>query len=175
MTKESQVRRVTLAIVSVIAILSTAACSRDDPLGQAAPASQEPAASIQATLVLRAQNTAQVGQVVVDTNGYVLYRYDKDTARPPKSNCLEECVPKWPPVLDSGDVRIEGIDQALIGSVIRSDFTRQVTIAGWPVYRYAGDAAPGDAKGQGVGGTWFAITPQGKKATGGNAGGAGGN
>jgi predicted lipoprotein with Yx(FWY)xxD motif len=175
MTKESHVRRVTLAIVSVIAILSTAACTRDDPIGQAAPASQEPAASVQATLVLRAQNTAQAGEVVVDTNGYVLYRYDKDTAKPPKSNCLEECAPKWPPVIDSGDIRLEGIDQALVGSVIRADFTRQVTIAGWPVYRYAGDTAPGDAKGQGSGNVWFAITPQGKKAAGGGAGGTGGN
>jgi hypothetical protein len=30
--------------------------------------------------------------------------------------------------------------------------------------RYARDTAPGDAKGQGVRGTWFAATPRGKKA-----------
>jgi hypothetical protein len=34
------------------------------------------------------------------------------------------------------------------------------------VYRYAGDAKPGDVKGQGAGGTWYAVTPEGKEATG---------
>jgi hypothetical protein len=38
-------------------------------------------------------------------------------------------------------------------------------VVGPPLYRYAGDAAPGDTNGQGVGGSWYAITPQGKKAT----------
>jgi predicted lipoprotein with Yx(FWY)xxD motif len=101
----------------------------------------------------------------------VLYRFDKDTAKPPRTNCLEDCVPKWPPVIDTGDIRLDGIDQALLGSVVRPDSTRQVTIAGWPVYRYAGDTAPGEAKGQGAGNVWFAITPQGKKAAAGNSGG----
>jgi hypothetical protein len=38
-------------------------------------------------------------------------------------------------------------------------------VNGWPVYRYARDVQPGDAKGQGVGLTWYAVTQQGKKAT----------
>jgi predicted lipoprotein with Yx(FWY)xxD motif len=168
------VRRVTLVVVGLVTVLSMTACTQDNPIGQAAPASPAPAANIHATLVLRAQNSAQVGAVVVDTEGYVLYRYDKDTAKPPRSNCLEECAPKWPPVIDTGDIRLDGVDQALVGSVVRADFTRQVTIAGWPVYRYAGDSTPGDAKGQGVGNVWFAVTPQGKKAAAPPAGNGGG-
>jgi predicted lipoprotein with Yx(FWY)xxD motif len=159
------VRLVAVAALATAVMLSVTACaSTTDPTAVAAPASQLPAANIQGTLVLRALNTAQAGQVVVDGRGYVLYRFDKDTAKPPRSNCLEECVPKWPPVLDTSDIRLDGVDQALVGSVVRADFTRQVTIAGWPVYRYSGDRAPGEAKGQGVGNLWFAVTPQGKKA-----------
>jgi predicted lipoprotein with Yx(FWY)xxD motif len=157
---------VTLVAVALTAILSTTACASANPVTTAAPASAQPAANVQGTLVLRAQNLPQLGTVVVDGNGYPLYRYDKDTAKPPKSNCLEDCWMKWPPVIDSGDVRLDGIDQALVGSFIRTDgtATRQLTIGGWPVYRYAGDTAPGETKGNGVGNVWFAVTPQGRKA-----------
>lgn len=161
-------RRATLAAVALVTVLSTAACTSpvNNPVDTAAPGSPQPASNVQGTLVLRAQNLPQVGTVVVDGNGYPLYRYDKDTAKPPKSSCMEDCWMKWPPVIDTGDVRIEGIDQALVGSFLRQDINgnRQLTIGGWPVYRYAGDTAPGEARGQGVGNVWYAITPQGRKA-----------
>jgi hypothetical protein len=35
---------------------------------------------------------------------------------------------------------------------------------GHPHRRFARDTALGDTKGQGAGGTWFAVTPDGKKA-----------
>jgi len=31
----------------------------------------------------------------------------------------------------------------------------------WPLYRFAGDHAPGDVNGQGSGGVWFAMAPDG--------------
>ncbi|GAB3846344.1 hypothetical protein GCM10027610_064260 [Dactylosporangium cerinum] len=43
------------------------------------------------------------------------------------------------------------------------DGSRQITLAGWPVYRYIGDPKPGAWKGQNVGGTWFVVAPTGKK------------
>ncbi|MFD9330784.1 hypothetical protein [Streptomyces sp. NPDC060065] len=48
--------------------------------------------------------------------------------------------------------------------VKRTDGTLQVTIGGWPVYRFSKDLEPGDTNGQGVGGTWFGVTPDGQKA-----------
>jgi predicted lipoprotein with Yx(FWY)xxD motif len=32
----------------------------------------------------------------------------------------------------------------------------------WSLYRFSGDAAPGDTHGQGSGGSWFVIAPNGK-------------
>ena len=32
----------------------------------------------------------------------------------------------------------------------------------WPLYRFAGDAAPGDINGQGSGGVWFVVGADGK-------------
>ena len=57
-----------------------------------------------------------------------------------------------------------GIDKNKLGSVTRADGTKQLTIGGWPVYRYSGDKAAGETTGQGVGKVWFAVTPAGKKA-----------
>lgn len=158
-------RRVPLAVVGLAALL-LGACSYSDPVGQAAPATHLPAADIRGTLVLRAQNHPQLGEIMVDGNGYPLYRYDKDTARPSQSNCLLDCWSNWPPVVDTADIRLDGIDRGLVGSVTRPDSTKQVTIAGMPVYRYAGDTAPEEVKGQGVDNLWYAITPTGRKAAG---------
>jgi predicted lipoprotein with Yx(FWY)xxD motif len=109
-------------------------------------------------------DSEKLGKVVTDSEGFTLYRFGKDTASPPKSNCESDCAKTWP-VVPAGNVTVAaGTDGALIGKVTRADGTRQLTIAGWPMYRYAKDTKPGDANGQGVGGAWFASAPDGKKA-----------
>ena len=71
-----------------------------------------------------------------------------------------------PPVLTgTGDIQLHGVDQSLVGTVNRPDGSKQVTLNGWPLYRDAEDTVPGNAKGQDKGGAWFAVTPQGNKAT----------
>ncbi|MGW2597375.1 SCO0930 family lipoprotein [Streptomyces klenkii] len=110
-----------------------------------------------------------IGSVVADSTGMTLYRFDKDTAKPPASMCDGDCAKAWPPV-PAGDATAASGIGAAVGEVERSDGTKQLTLAGWPVYRYAKDTAPGDTKGQGVGGTWSAFAPDGKKAGGGEQG-----
>ncbi|MEV6872545.1 SCO0930 family lipoprotein [Amycolatopsis sp. NPDC051128] len=125
-------------------------------VGNAAPASNE------SKLVVADVNG--VGQVITDQNGMTLYRFDKDTAKPPKSNCDGDCAKAWPPVLSTGDVEVQGVDKNLVGKVTRSDGTEQVTVGGWALYRYAKDTKAGDATGQGVGGAWYAANAKGGKA-----------
>ncbi|MEV6260052.1 SCO0930 family lipoprotein [Streptomyces sp. NPDC051784] len=110
-------------------------------------------------------DSGELGKVLTDSEGFTLYRFDKDSTEPPKSNCDGDCAKAWPPVPAEEATAAAGTGADAIGQVIRPDGSRQLTVGGRPVYRYAEDSSPGEAKGQGVGGTWFAAAPDGKKAT----------
>jgi hypothetical protein len=58
---------------------------------------------------------------------------------------------------------VNGVPTSEIGIVKRADGSLQVTIGGWPVYRFSEDTAPGETNGEGVEGTWYAVSPQGQK------------
>jgi predicted lipoprotein with Yx(FWY)xxD motif len=114
---------------------------------------------------LNATLSTQFGTYVSDGAGRTLYRFDKDTAQPPKSNCNGDCAVTWPPLLikSPGKIFPKGLDPKILGYVERADGHCQVTINGWPVYYYSGDKAPSEFRGQGLGGVWFAVTPTGGK------------
>ena len=131
----------------------------------AAPSAAAPPTTAAGT-VLTANTIAQLGTVVVDGQGYTLYRFDKDSAKPPTSTCADDCAKKWPPVLATpgSPLTVEGVPQEAVGTMNRPDGSIQLTLGGWPVYRFAGDTQPGATTGQGVNGTWAAVAPDGKKA-----------
>ncbi|MGW6707244.1 SCO0930 family lipoprotein [Streptomyces sp. NPDC054956] len=124
-----------------------------------------PAASAAPAGRLSVREIREVGSVVTDGAGATLYRFDKDTDRPPRSNCAADCATLWPPVPANDAQVTAGIDAGLLGAVDRPDGVRQLTLGGWPVYRYAKDTRAGEAKGEGVGGTWHAVAADGKKAS----------
>ncbi|MFB6617781.1 SCO0930 family lipoprotein [Streptomyces sp. NPDC056367] len=167
-------RGTTLATAVIAVALAATACGPTDdkaadyvkPAGAAdyqAPAADGASAAKPGGQLATDEN-AQLGPVLTDGAGLTLYRFDKDTAKPPKSNCDGDCAKAWP-VVAAGDVTAAaGMDPALLGEVVRSDGTKQLTVAGWPAYRFAKDAKAGDVNGQGVGGVWFAFGPDGKKA-----------
>ncbi|MFF4585086.1 SCO0930 family lipoprotein [Streptomyces sp. NPDC001388] len=113
---------------------------------------------------LAISTNTELGNILTDAKGMTLYRFDQDTAEPPKSNCDGDCATTWPPVSADDVSAGDGIDKSLLGEVTRSDGTKQLTVDGWPAYYYAKDANPGDTSGQGVGNKWFALAPDGKKA-----------
>ncbi|MCO8275205.1 hypothetical protein M1L60_31950 [Actinoplanes sp. TRM 88003] len=102
---------------------------------------------------------------LININQAALYRFDDDSADPSKTTCFDDCAQKWPPVTiqETGNVYLAGVDPEMIGAIRRDDGTVQLTVGGWPVYRFAQDKNPGDLKGQGVGGTWFAVAPDGQR------------
>ncbi|MDJ0380027.1 SCO0930 family lipoprotein [Streptomyces sp. G-G2] len=113
---------------------------------------------------LGVRTDATLGQVVTDSAGFTLYRFDKDTAKPASTSaCAGDCAKTWPPVPATGTTA-GAVPATAVASFKRADGAEQLTVAGWPVYRFAKDTAPGQTNGQGVGGTWFAVTPEGKKA-----------
>jgi len=168
-------RVLTLVALAAAAAVSLGACGTSStiagvpsPAPVAAPAAP-PAPAAPAGPALTASPTAALGTVVVDGTGYTLYRFDKDKPKPSKSNCNGSCATQWPPVLvasaaEAKEVKLDGVDAGAVSTVKRADGKLQLTIGGWPVYRYSGDKAAGDTTGQGVGKVWFAVTPAGKKA-----------
>lgn len=102
--------------------------------------------------------TADVGQILVDADGFTLYGFTKDT--PTTSACTDTCAGNWPPV--PGDATLgDGVDASVFSTITRPDGSTQLAAGDWPLYRYAADSAPGDVNGQGVGGVWFTVAPDG--------------
>ncbi|PRY42220.1 hypothetical protein [Umezawaea tangerina] len=153
---------------TVLGLVLLSACGQVATPGNATAANSDPQGIAQSrTVSLTAAAVGGLGQVLTDANGKTLYRFDKDIASPSVSKCYEDCAVKWPPALaPTGELEVQGVDKALVSTVDRTDGGKQLTVAGWPLYTFAQDAGPGDAKGQGVGGTWFASTPEGRKAGG---------
>ncbi|OQR62401.1 hypothetical protein B6E66_19120 [Streptomyces maremycinicus] len=133
-------------------------------VGSSASAGTTGGAGAQGAGELAVTANGELGKILTDGAGKTLYRFDADTAEPPKSNCDGDCATAWPPVAADDISAGDGIDKSLLGEVTRTDGTKQLTVAGWPAYYYAKDAKAGDTTGQGVGNKWFALTPEGKKA-----------
>jgi predicted lipoprotein with Yx(FWY)xxD motif len=156
-------RTALLLVTSALGITLLSACGSGEHQA-AGPHAKLAAAGPEAPLRLATRKIDRLGSVVTDSKGMTLYRFDRDTALPSSSNCDDPCANLWPPVTTTAKtVVLAGIDRHLIGTVARKDGRVQLTLAGWPLYRYAKDT-PGKARGQGVSGTWFASTPAGKKA-----------
>ncbi len=137
----------------------------DEKVGDLAPADAPQAVRGQ-WVQLRAAQAGALNPVVVNGAGLTLYRFDNDTAKPSKSNCNGQCATTWPPVTvnKGGRVFVSGIKGSDVGFVKRDDGQFQLTVRGWPVYRFNKDTKAGETLGQGVGGTWFGVTPTGEKA-----------
>lgn len=104
--------------------------------------------------------STSLGDVLVDADGMTVYLFTQDTGS--TSTCEGDCAETWPAVTVEGDpVAGEGVDASLLGTTERPDGSTQLTYAGHPVYLFAGDSAPGDVNGQGVGGVWWVIAPDG--------------
>jgi predicted lipoprotein with Yx(FWY)xxD motif len=107
------------------------------------------------------EKTKSYGTVLA-SSGRTLYRFTSDGKG--VSRCVGSCAQLWP----SLDVRSgtalkagSGVDQALLGTVKRSGGARQVTYAGFPLYRYSGDKSSGATAGEGVQGKWFLVNTKG--------------
>jgi predicted lipoprotein with Yx(FWY)xxD motif len=113
--------------------------------------------------VLELRRTS-LGIILTDGQGFTLYAFGAD--RGTTSRCTGACAAAWPPVIISamGVTVAGGAAQSLAGAITRVGGARQVTYAGHPLYRYAGDLIPGAITGQGsdaFGARWAVLTPAG--------------
>jgi predicted lipoprotein with Yx(FWY)xxD motif len=106
-----------------------------------------------------------LGNVLADGQGRTLYLFEKDHGM--SSSCSGACASIWPPLTATGKPGAgAGLAASKIALIKRSDGTMQVTYGGHPLYTYAGDAKPGDTKGEGLnqfGAEWNVLAPNGSK------------
>jgi predicted lipoprotein with Yx(FWY)xxD motif len=110
--------------------------------------------------------STHLGRILVDSSGRTLYMFGKDTNG--RSHCSGACASNWPPLTTAGHPRSgSGVSRHLLGTTRRRGGARQVTYAGHPLYRFAGDSRPGQTLGQGqnaFGARWYALTSSGARA-----------
>ncbi|MDQ6899543.1 MAG: hypothetical protein M3072_08550 [Candidatus Dormibacteraeota bacterium] len=144
-----------------IALLATACgggagsySSGSSPSSAASPAAAATVKTATKTVAGKSQS------ILVDTKGLSLYRFAPDSEG--KVTCLSACAKNWPPLrLEAGTTQPAagpGVPGQL-GTIANPEGGTQVTYNGWPLYHYAKDKDSGDTYGEGVGGKWFAVTP----------------
>jgi predicted lipoprotein with Yx(FWY)xxD motif len=162
----------TLAILALAPVLfAVAACgSSSSSGGSSSNSSSSTQTSAAPSPVLKVENKQGFGRVLVDDQGFVLYKYTPDT--PGKSNCFGECIKFWPPatVKGSGPLSAAGIT-GRITTFTRPDGVKQLVFNGTPLYRFVHDKTPSQVNGQGYQHIWFVI-PAKKAGTSGSGGSA---
>ncbi len=102
-----------------------------------------------------------LGTIVVDGKGLTAYYYDSDTANSGMSTCSGACASLWPAITSaSATPKVEGVT-GTVGTITGVNGDMQITIDGRPIYTYASDSTPGDTTGQGFGGVWHVVAPNG--------------
>jgi predicted lipoprotein with Yx(FWY)xxD motif len=109
------------------------------------------------TSTIKLVTNAQYGRIITDSNGRTLYYFLKDTPGAMTSACTGACIGIWPafyaPTVQVPDPLIA----SSFDDFVRADGTQQTTFMGWPLYYYASDTAPGDAKGYGFNNLWYVV------------------
>jgi predicted lipoprotein with Yx(FWY)xxD motif len=99
-----------------------------------------------------------LGPILVDGQGFTLYRFIEDQAQTP--TCVGPCLSSWPWLGAPGEMLAgAGVDPATITKIEREEGGWQTTCGGWPLYRYRQDQQPGDVEGHALNGAWFAVAP----------------
>lgn len=156
--------RLFASLAVVVVLLS--ACGGGTSYGGSSTTPIAPAAGNQAASPAAAANAAvkiadvgSLGKVLTDPKGMTLYIRKSDPAG--GSSCAGECATTWLPLASTvaSPVKPDSLGGDLT-TFSRDDGTKQVSYNGQALYAFAGDKAPGDVTGQGVGGVWFAATAQ---------------
>ena len=100
-----------------------------------------------------------LGTILVDAGGRTLYAFKNDTDGEP--SCVDGCAEAWPPALVEGELAVGDLDAAVF-TIVEHPTGQQLKAGDWPLYTFAGDAAPGDVNGQGSGDVWFVVGPDGE-------------
>jgi predicted lipoprotein with Yx(FWY)xxD motif len=134
----------------------------------ASAAASSAAGSTSTTGTVITTRSGSAGSFLTSSAGRAIYLWVKDPMN--KSLCSGACAGAWPPVTATGTVTASGSAVASdLGTITRSDGTKQVTYDGHPLYYFVGDSGPGSDSGQGsngFGAKWWLVAPSGSAITG---------
>lgn len=142
--------------------LALSACASSSSSSSSTPATTAPAAGASSAPASSAtgntvnMTTINGTAVVTNSSGKTLYWFAPDTST--TSKCTGSCATFWPPV--AGPVTAGSGVTGTLGTITRSDGTKQATYLGHPLYTYVGDTAPGQASGNDInlnGGFWHEV------------------
>jgi predicted lipoprotein with Yx(FWY)xxD motif len=150
----------------LVAACSSAAASTSAPASSAPAAGGSASASTTGTVITTQAGSA--GAFLTTASGRAVYLWAKDGMN--MSDCSGACAAAWPPVPATGTLTVAGSAKASdLGTITRSDGTKQVTYDGHPLYYFVGDSAAGQTNGQGsdnFGAKWWLVAPSGAEITG---------
>jgi predicted lipoprotein with Yx(FWY)xxD motif len=154
-------------------VTALAACGDDDSddttAGQTDQQSEQTttsAAEESADAVVRTSDS-DLGEILTTADGMTVYGFKTDTNG--ESSCMEGCAAAWPPVTVDSEQLPSGMDADVFSVIARPDGTYQLRAGDWPLYTFMGDSAAGQTNGQGTGGVWFVVKPDGQLNEGGAA------
>ncbi len=156
---------------SVAALLGVAlvvsACGSSSSSSTASAPASTPASSPGATGASIGTAKGSVGTYLTGASGRALYLWLAD--KNGQSSCSGACAKVWSPVIASGTPRAaSGVNASDLGTITRSDGTKQVTYKGHPLYYFVADPHAGATKGQGTnsfGAKWWLVAPSGAAIT----------
>ena len=153
--------------VPVAAGLLAAACGTAAGSTTGSTAAGTPASSGSTAATVIESHAGSAASFLTNSSGRAVYLWAADSMN--KSMCSGACAQAWPPVTSMGQVTAaHGAKAADLGTITRSDGTKQVTYLGHPLYFFAGDSGPGQTNGQGsdsFGAKWWLVAPAGAKIT----------
>jgi predicted lipoprotein with Yx(FWY)xxD motif len=150
-----------------VALLAAAACSSGSSSSSSGSTSHSTSPPAAASSTMITTKTSSGGSFLTNSAGRAIYLFVADSTG--KSTCDGACAAAWPPVIATGQPTAAGGAQASdLGTITRSDGTKQVTYDGHPLYYFQGDTGPGTDKGQGIdgfGAKWWLVAPSGSSIT----------
>jgi predicted lipoprotein with Yx(FWY)xxD motif len=108
--------------------------------------------------------------VLANAQGMTVYWFAADHGT--TSACSGSCAAAWPPVIGTPKAAAGVTLSGTLGTITRSDGSKQATYNGHPLYTFKADSAPGQVNGNkvnGFGALWYAITIGGSSGSGAGA------
>ena len=164
-TARSRSRHTLVAVPVVAVALGLAACSSSSSPATGSPGT--PAGGASGGTTVATASSGQYGTILVNSSGATLYMLTADSST--TSACSGSCVSIWAPLTTTGSPAAgSGADGSKLGTISRSDGSKQVTYNGHPLYTFSGDSGSGQVHGEGInsfGGTWYVLDAAGSSVT----------